>query len=478
MKANGQKRKTGERELHMKDLHLSKRAALAVASGLMVPLCFPPFGWWPILLLVLPPLLIATTHTTPRRAFYLGLLQGIIGYGGSLYWLYNIFAYAAIPLFVIMAAFVALFCLLYNSLAEQIKSPALRTAIVAVLWTGIEFYRSELFLLRFPWITPGSGLGPTWLVPVVGVYGSSFLIAAAAAALVQRRTRRVGLLLSLGVLALGAFRPGTIAPPDDDSGLTVTVVQNEECFLPVYVKLTRDALEANPDLVIWPEYALPYNMRVSTKQMATLTDLCAEMDAILVVGTKTIVGGGLKDWRNTALTLDRSGILGEYYKMRPVHFFNDGIPGTSYDPIETELGRFVTPICFDCDYSEVARRMVARGAEFIAAPSFDSESWSASQHLQHAAFFRLRAVETGRWLASAASSGVSQIIDPNGNVHRSLPPMESGILTYRIGRISNMTLFVLGGWMFPWFCLAGAGCMTAYVGVKAGFGRRRQEPRK
>jgi len=61
-------------------MKLSVQLTLVVLSAAVLPLCFPPFGWWLLVLLVFPPLLLATTNTTPRRAFYLGMIHGIIGY--------------------------------------------------------------------------------------------------------------------------------------------------------------------------------------------------------------------------------------------------------------------------------------------------------------------------------------------------------------------------------------------------------------
>ncbi len=438
---------------------------LVLLSGAMLPLCFPPYGWWPLLLVSLPVLLFALEGTTPRRAFYLGMLQGMVGYGISLYWLFNIFSATAISLYAIMASFTGLFCVLFSILAKRTRAPVLNVLLAATLWTAIEFYRSELFVLRFPWITPGSALGPTFLSPVVGVYGTSFVIMAASACFLRRKTLTIGLILVISTLFLGFIHPPRIDPPAE-GGVRVTVVQSEESYLPTYVDLTRSEHANSPDLVIWPEYALPYDVRQSPSQMAALTNLCAEMGVVLVLGTKTPEGLAPKAWRNTALVLDQSGELGEYFKARPVHFFNDGIPGHEFSPMQTRLGRFATPICFDCDYTAVARRMAVLGAEFFAVPSFDAEAWSANQHLQHAIMFRLRAAETGRWLACAASSGVSQIIDPHGNVHQSLPPMEVGTLTYPIGKETRLTFFVRIGWLFPWLTLVSSAIAVTVAAVR------------
>ncbi len=444
------------------DLRLSTRLAFIFLSAVLLPLCFPPLGWWPLVLLVFPCLFLASTNTTPRRAYHLGLLHGTIGYGITLHWFFHIFSVAAIALFVIMGFFTAVFCLLFNFFAKRVKSPFLNMLLAATLWTGIEFFRSELFFLRFPWITPGSSLGPTILSPVLGVYGMSFLVVAASVGFMRRKTIPLALLLTLCIKGMGVFRPGRVEP-DEKNSIAVAVVQSEDCMLESYVELTRTVRKESPDLIVWPECALPYDVRKVADDFAVLTNLCAEMDAILVFGTRTVVGPGNKDWHNTALVLDRHGVLGEYYKARPVHLFNDGIPGHEFEPIQTDLGAFSTPICFDCDYSEVTREMVALGAEYFAVPSFDATFWTAIQHFQHALLFRLRAAETARWLACAASSGVSQIIDPHGNVHASLPPMETGVLTYRIGKSQHRTIFTRVGWLFPWLTLGCSVVLLTYA---------------
>jgi apolipoprotein N-acyltransferase len=445
-----------------KDLKLPARITLVVVSGALMPLCFPPFGWWPLLLVTFPPLFLATTNTTPRRAYYLGMLQGGIGYAGSLYWFFHIFAQAAPFLFAILAMFTGLFCLLLNIFTQKKTPVALQVLVAATLWTGIEFYRAELFFLCFPWITPGSALGPTLLSPIFGVYGASFLIIGTCAGFLQHKTILPAVALTLCILYLGLFPP----PPvqlDESNSITVTVVQNEDCLLSSYVQLTDSARSESPDLIIWPEYALPYDIRKQPDRFAILTNLCAETKAILVVGTQTHIDPEKHLWYNTALTLNQNGVLGEYYKARPVHLFNDGTPGTDFSPISTPLGAIGTPICFDNDYTAIVRKMVLQGAEFLAVPSFDAASWSTNQHVQHALLFRLRAAENGRWLACAASSGISQIIDPHGNVRASLPPMQTDVITGRIGKSSTLTVFTRAGWIFPWLTLGCTGILIVYA---------------
>ncbi len=194
-----------------------------------------------------PLLLYATTGTTTRQAFYLGLGHGMAAYGATLHWLTHIFGKAAIPLFAIMALFTAGFCGLNNGLEKRARSTTAKILIAAGLWTAFEFYRSELFFLRFPWITPGTGLGPTFLSPLVGVYGASFLVVAAGAAALYRKSLPAAVLLNAGVAGLLLARPPAVAPPRN-RGFTVAVVQDEDCNLDTHIALSQSLRKVKPAL--------------------------------------------------------------------------------------------------------------------------------------------------------------------------------------------------------------------------------------
>jgi apolipoprotein N-acyltransferase len=177
----------------------------------------------------------------------------------------------------------------------------------------------------------------------------------------------------------------------------------------------------------------------------------------------TGVGDNMPEFRHL-LDNDFRDLRDEIYWFP--HFHNQ------YIQIATELGALATPICFDCDYTEVARRFARNGAGCFVVPSFDAESWSARQHLQHAVLFRLRAAENARWLACAASSGVSQIIDPHGNVHASLPPMAEGVVRGSIEASNRLTPFTTVGWLFPWAAMAVTVVLLGHTSLHAHDARR------
>lgn len=377
----------------------------------------------------------------------------MIAYGFSLYWFTNIFQSGAIVLHAIMALFVGFFCLFVNVTSKRLQIVPLKALFAAVCWVAIEFFRSEIFWLRFTWITPGIAVGPTWLSPFWGVYGTSFIIICASALILFKQTRIVGVVFCTLILVLGTIRLPVIIP--DHNIVNVAAVQSESSAFGKYYELSRADLQPKPQLIVWPEYAIPYDIRGDDKkeELAKLIALAKELDCIFIIGTQTVWGDGELDWFNTALTLGPTGVIGEYYKNRPVHFFNDGTPGKELNTQTTSLGTIGMPICFDVDYPTVVRKIVRNGAELIAVPTYDSEWWSATQHDQHSLLFCLRAAENFRWIVCAASSGISKIIDPNGNIHQSLDNFKVGTITGQAEMIKHRTFYTHYGWAFPWICL-------------------------
>lgn len=323
------------------------------------------------------------------------------------------------------------------------------------LWTSIEFTRGELFWLKFPWFGVGVARGPHWLLPWLGVYGVTFLTALGVGLLLIKPTRLAGIgFLVLWALPSPRITPSAIA---EKPGIAVAAVQAETASLATYLKLSS-AAPPDTQLWIWPEYAYASDLTRNPQDYQTLLDfLKSRPGAIVVLGTHTWVGE--EGWHNTALTLNQSGPLGRHFKNHPVHLFDDGIPGTEALPVATALGHIGTPVCFDCDFQDVIRRMTASGAEFIVSPTMDALSWTLPQHEQHARLFQIRAAENRRWIAVAASSGVTQIIDSSGHVTSRLPLVNEAILIGRLYPLTELTFYTRYGHGFPWITpLLAVGC--------------------
>jgi len=424
---------------------------LAVLLGGSYALAYPPFGWRWIVFPALAGLLWILHGQHGTRVRTLGFLFGLASCGVGLSWLYHIFGVLFVVLMFVLAAFPALFAEMQSRAAKHGMGGLRLAAFTACNWSAWEFIRAELFPLKFPWMTPGLALGPNAFLPWIGVYGTGLIMLLGVALVVQGLWKWA--FIPFGALAAAVIvpRPVPALKQGDPGTITVAGLQYENVSLDVFLTETGK-LPPGIDHVVWPEYAVPFDIRSNLRDWKMLRSLVADRDITLTFGTQLDEGAGGK-WRNTALTLDPDGIRGEHTKVHTVHFFNDGTPGRTATPVKTRHGMIGTPICFDCDYEGVVRKMARAGAEMFIVPIMDAASWTARQHDQHAELFRIRACENGRWMFVCGSSGTSQIIDPHGQVRAKLPALAQGILTGEIAAISTQTFYTRAGWMIPWLSL-------------------------
>jgi apolipoprotein N-acyltransferase len=428
------------------------RCGLACLSGAVYALAYPPLGWGWLVFPGVVGLLTALQGQRGTRARAIGFIHGLTAFAAGLSWLYQIFGAFVIPLWCVLAAFTALFAEMQGRAALRGIAGWRLAVFTAVNWCGWEFIRAELFPLKFPWMTAGLAVGPNALLPWIGVYGVGAVVVLGPALSVMRRWNsgfNVVVLLCLSI----TFFPRVDRPDaDDGKSLKVAGLQFENVSLDVFLAATRQ-LPADIRHVVWPEYAVPYDIRSNKRDWKLVQDLCRERDITLTFGTQLRPTNG-DEWHNIALTLDPSGVRGAHNKVHTVHFFDDGLPGKTALPIETRHGKTGTPVCFDCDYEAVTRRMTAAGAETFIVPIMDAEKWTARQHDQHAELFRIRACENGRWMFVCATSGVSQVIDPRGFVHERLDTLKQGPLIGTLRRETKLTFYTRFGWLTPW-CVLG-----------------------
>ncbi|MCW1883438.1 hypothetical protein OKA04_01775 [Luteolibacter flavescens] len=427
------------------------RLLLAVVSGGLYALAYPPLGWRWLVVPGLVGLLVALHDQKGSRARVLGLLHGMMVFAVGLSWLYQLFSLYAIVLWIILAVFTAAFAH-FQGLATARGLKGWHLAVfTAFNWGGWEFIRSELFPLKFPWFSAGLSIGPNALLPWIGVYGVGVIVILAAALLSRKHWKGAAsvfaLLLAACLLPSRHQTPGA----EDPAAVKVGGVQLENVTIHDFIPAT-ESLPGDVRFVAWPEYALPYDVQAYPPDWKLLQQFCRDRDITLTLGTQRREPDGVT-WRNIALTLDPDGPRGEHTKAHPVHFFDDGIAGKSAMPIDTRHGKVGTPVCFDCDYEGVTRRMTAAGAEMFVVPVMDAKAWTARQHDQHAELMRIRACENGRWMFICATSGVSQVIDPHGHIHGRLGAMEEGTLTGTLRRESGLTFYTRLGWLTPWIVL-------------------------
>jgi apolipoprotein N-acyltransferase len=149
---------------------------MAVLSGAVYAMAYPPLGWGWLVFPGLVGLLLALRGQHRTRARTLGFLHGMTAYGLGVSWLFHIFGPMVVVLWCVLAAFTALFAEMQSRASTRGVAGWQLAVFTALNWCGWEFIRAELFPLKFPWMTAGLAMGPNTLLPWVGVYGVSVLV--------------------------------------------------------------------------------------------------------------------------------------------------------------------------------------------------------------------------------------------------------------------------------------------------------------
>ena len=431
-----------------------------IIAGLTAAACFPPLGFAFLLPLALILLMLAIEGRTVRQAMYTGMLFGMTFFGVGLHWFVNLFGAASISLWAIAAIFPALFCGFYVFLRNRLPSiPA--PLLAATVWTGIEFFRSEWMRPNFGFFGLGYAVVNVpvmiWFAQIFGGFGLTFGIVAFSVWLWEafRKTPKgtTAPKIALGVWLIAFLLPRSVPVPDTSKSLSVRVVQamseDDEAML------TESHKPGTVDVIVLPEYAFISDVRTEPKRWNKLTEITRDKNAYLIFGAKNVLDKQDENaFENTAWLIDPKGqIIGSHVKNHGVHFINDGRAGQKVQAWQTERGRFGIAICFDFDFTDIARRLAQDGAEVFLVPSNNPAEWGEVQHQQHRQMFQMRAAENGRWLATADTAGNTFVVAPNGQIvaqHTAL--IEPSSLDATVGLRTNRTFYALGGWMFAPLC--------------------------
>jgi apolipoprotein N-acyltransferase len=351
---------------------------------------------------------------TGRRAFYFGLAVGYAVYAPHLTFLWTIFGWPAIALWTVLAFWIGLFV----ALARQcrLKFGRLSALLIPFLWTGLEYFRSELYYLRFSWLSVGyafSEVAQALAFTGLGVYGAGFLLMAVVATLAIRGSpRRLGVALVLVVLLAGLVKNRFVLD-DINPGKSVRLIglqleyPYEADLLRELNKLVEHGKAA--DLVVLSEYTL------QRPPPDELKAWCRLNNRYLAVGGKDFVSESR--FYNTVFVVDPNGeIVFRQAKSVPIQFFDDGLPAREQKLWESPWGKIGFCICYDASYQRVTDSLVRLGAQAIIIPTADESSWGEAEHFLHARIAPTRAAEYRVPIFRVACTGISQWVDRSGRV--------------------------------------------------------------
>jgi apolipoprotein N-acyltransferase len=494
--------------------------AAAVGSGVALALAYPRFDLAPLAWVALAPLMAVVLSRSPRAAFGWGSLAGIAFYFVLLRWLNFTFSvYSAIPGPLIYLPTLALagYCALYVGLfaAALAWLAARRSApwalvLAPFIWVGGEWIRGH-FLGGFPWGLLGysqyRALPVIQIAELGGVYAVSFVnvstnSALAALCVLPWRRAMIGLaataVLVGATLGFGMQRLGAAADPPGEQarvGLIQPSIEQPLKFDPshaartlaTYVELSRQALRDGPQLVVWPETALPAPLRRDAMLRFLLTELAGELRVGLLVGSIDITDTRPEQYRNSAFLITASGVQDRYDKIQLVpfgeyvplsallgfvrgwaEFIADLEPGARPLVFSGPPAPFGVVICYEGIFPALVRQFVKDGARFMVNMTNDAWFGRTSGPAQHLAMYPFRAVEHRLTVVRAANTGISAIIAPSGRIARSLPLFDRGTLTASIPLRGTTTLYTRWGDWVAWLSL-----IVTAIGLGWGWAGRR-----
>jgi apolipoprotein N-acyltransferase len=445
---------------------------------------------WMILLFPLGLILLTLRAQTPAMAFKLGWATGAVAYGLSLYWVVipvhtygNIPLPLALPLPALLGMYLGLytglFCWLLSRAGPFLPWP-LAGLFAGSTWALLEMARGTLFT-GFPWLVLPSALSPwPWTiqsVSLIGAYGLAGVMVLGVSWLAFGRFRPIPILLSailaLLVSAFGLTR--SVDVPASEGTLSVSIVQGnidqavkwspeyQRDSVHKYLELTRTSIEAHgPDLVVWPETALPFYFQEEGELSDLVRDFFRDNETLLVTGAPGYTQAGDElAYHNRAFLVGTEGRIeatydkehlvpfGEYVPLRRLLPFlgklvegaGDFSPGVSTHPMSASDVALGTLICYEAIFPELSQHRVEQGANILVNMSNDAWFGRSSAPRQHLDLAVLRAVEQNRCMIRATNTGISALVDHRGEVMQPTPLFEDATIHFRTVPLIAQTTF-------------------------------------
>jgi apolipoprotein N-acyltransferase len=310
--------------------------------------------------------------------------------------------------------------------------------------------------------------GPLFVIVLVIVIGQGL-----AAVVVERETRAPRIAAGLVVLALAAAWLHPRAEVVDQ--LDVAVVQGggptrtrassdqQPVVLARHIEATRQ-ITGPVDLILWPENV------VNPGRFLEIEDAAERVSQVAVEQRATLLPGWFYPVNNGTATVnyhtavspqgvevdryDKVRIVpfGEYVPLRNlIEVFSseipsrDVIPGTGPAVLDTPVGTIGVAISWEAYFERRSRDAVDAGAQLLVNPTNGSSYWLTQVHTQQVASNQLRAIENDRWLLMAGPTGLSGVIDANGDLLQRTDIGERAVIEATVEMRDGRTLASLVG---------------------------------
>jgi len=463
------------------------KALLAIGAGGALPLAFAPFALFPLAIVSLMVLLRLWQQVAPASALSYGFLYGLGLFGVGISWVsISFYQFGHMPLAaaglltLAFVAFMALYPALLGGLLNRFfpqENTLKSLLIIPAAWSSMEWFRGW-FLTGFPWLAMGYSQIDSPLrgyAPLLGVYGISWLTVLTASGCLfawqNRRYRKAVMALVILIWAGGWLAHTRHWTQAVDKPLDVALIQGnipqEFKWLADYQwpsiqrYLTLSQQHRSADLIIWPETAIPLFYHQVPELIEFLEKEHNTYGVDFLMGVPIMAADGR--YFNAVMSLsDSSG----FYAKRHLVPFGEYIPlqaflGNLLKLLEVPLSEFSAgawqqsylhaagqkigiSICYEDSFSALIRSSLPAATVLV---NVSNDAWfgnSIAPH-QHLEIARMRALESGRYLIRVTNTGISAIINPQGQLMMRTAQFEIETLRTQIQPYQGLTPYMRWG---------------------------------
>lgn len=228
----------------------------------------------------------------------------------------------------------------------------------------------------------------------------------------------------------------------------------------------RDGGQRPVDLVVWPENSTAVDPFTDTRARAAIERASAAVHTPLLVGGMVDADDPEHVLNQGIVWMPGVGSTDRYTKQHPVPFGEyipwrdfvtrtvgrlrdvprDMLSGTRTTPLRVNDLLVADAICFDVGYDDGLHSQLSNGGQLAVVQTSNAMFIGTDQIRQQYEMTRLRAIESGRWLAVAAVNGTSAVIAPDGTAAQ-IEDRTRGVLVHDVELIDTVTPAVRMG---PW----------------------------
>ena len=470
-----------------------------IFSGILVGIAYHPLNVGFLALIGFVPLINIFQNGSIRNNLTYGYTFGLIYNLTAFYW---IGANSGASFLTVISSLIAavLYLSLYWSFVGFIFSlmpsewrKSIGSFLLPFIIVTMEWIRS-FGPLGFPWsnlaLTQSKYIYQIQIMEITGTYGISFIIISVNVIIYYAIKRnsfiKNGLfpviIFYLGISLVGWSRINSLK--NNEKKINAVVVQpnidpnvkwhEKKKIITFMDSLHQEATKMNPDIVVFPETALPSYLARDHKTRRMLQETVDKSNIPLLTGTIDVAfENKKKNYYNSAMWLTPNNDFQIYSKIHLVPFAEYDLFPTIFHPltwlnINIDRGSFRAGkdfkvfnwkgisfsdiICYESSIPKIVREFVRRGSELIIIQANDGWLGNSYGPYQHFELARLRAIENRIPVLRSANTGISGIVRPDGTVQGKVGLNEQSIFQEVINISKSGSVYSSYGDIFALVC--------------------------